>query len=159
LKSLVTKIGKPTEAVADGQQAVRLRPDSAYAHYALGFAYDQMGRREFPRAKADLSERLTTLLRDGPEVGIHVVIWSDTVGNLRRSLDRRALTEIGFRVGGAMSEQDSTELLDSPEAARLDTAHRMVFYDDERPGSLEKFRPYVIRDQDWLRTIRGTSRI
>ncbi len=99
------------------------------------------------------SERLVTLLREGPEAGIHVVIWCDTVGNLRRSLERRALGEIGFRVGGAMSEQDSTELLDSPEAARLDKPHRMVFYDDERPGHPEKFRPYVIRNQDWLRSI------
>lgn len=68
------------------------------------------------------------------------------------------LTEISFQVGGAMSELDSTELLDSPKAARLDKAHRMVFYDDDRHGSSKKFRPYVILDQDWLRTIRRISR-
>ncbi len=52
------KIGKLMEAITDGQQAVRLRPDSAYAHYAVGFAYYQVGRREFPRAKAELEAAL-----------------------------------------------------------------------------------------------------
>lgn len=99
------------------------------------------------------AERLATLLREGPEMGIHVVLWCDTVANLRRSLDRRALTQVGFRVAGAMSEQDSTEFIDAPEAARLDKPHRMVFYDDEHPGVLEKFRPYVLKDLNWLRSI------
>jgi hypothetical protein len=49
-----------------------------------------------------------------------------------------------------MSEEDSMHLIDSPAAARLDKPHRMVFYDDERPGMLEKFRPYVVRDLAWL---------
>ncbi|MEM4282826.1 MAG: FtsK/SpoIIIE domain-containing protein [Candidatus Woesearchaeota archaeon] len=100
------------------------------------------------------AERLATLLREGPEMGIHVVFWCDTVANLRRNLDRRALIQIGFRVAGAMSEQDSTEFIDSPEAARLDKPHRMVFYDDERPGVLEKFRPYILKNLNWLHSIR-----
>jgi hypothetical protein len=82
-------------------------------------------------------------------------MWCDTVGNLQRSLDRRALREIGLRVAGPMSEEDSMHLLDSPVAARLDKPHRMVFYDDERPGMVEKFRPYVVRDLAWL---QGTGR-
>lgn len=36
-------INRHQEAIASGQQAVALKPTSAYAHYALGFAYYQLG--------------------------------------------------------------------------------------------------------------------
>jgi len=91
-------------------------------------------------------EQLATLLRDGPEAGVHVLLWCDTLANLRRSLDRRAIGEIGLRVAGAMSEQDSVDWIDTPAAARLNKPHRMLFYDDERPGVYIKFRPYGILD-------------
>jgi hypothetical protein len=97
------------------------------------------------------SEQLLTILKDGPEAGIHVLIWCDTVGNLNRHLDRRALKEIDLRVVGLMNEQDSMQLLDSPIASRLDKPHRMIFYDEANPGKFEKFRPYVVRTLEWLK--------
>jgi hypothetical protein len=96
-------------------------------------------------------EQLLAVLRDGPEAGLHVLIWCDTMGNLNRSLDRRALREIELRVAGLMTEQDSMQLLDSPAASRLDKPHRMIFYDEANPGKLEKFRPYVVRTLEWLK--------
>jgi hypothetical protein len=111
---------------------------------------DDLGFRLGEETSLHPSEQLTAILRDGPEAGIHVLMWCDTVGNLQRYVDRRALREIGLRVAGPMSEEDSMHLIDSPAAARLDKPHRMVFYDDERPGMLEKFRPYVVRDLTWL---------
>jgi uncharacterized protein YukE len=111
---------------------------------------DDLGFRLGEETSLHPSEQLMAILRDGPEAGIHVLMWCDTVGNLQRYVDRRALREIGLRVAGPMSEEDSMHLIDSPAAARLDKPHRMVFYDDERPGMLEKFRPYVVRDLAWL---------
>jgi ABC-type multidrug transport system fused ATPase/permease subunit len=111
---------------------------------------DDLGFRLGEEMSLHPSEQLAAILRDGPEAGIHVLMWCDTVGNLQRYVDRRALREIGLRVAGPMSEEDSMHLIDSPAAARLDKPHRMVFYDDERPGMLEKFRPYVVRDLAWL---------
>lgn len=43
-------LNRHAEAVESAQTAVRLRPRSAYAHYALGFAYFQKG---FPRNAVD----------------------------------------------------------------------------------------------------------
>jgi len=104
------------------------------------------------------TDRLRRLVRDGPEVGMHVLAWCDAVGTLRRSLDRRTIREFGYRVAGAMGEQDSLELLDQADAARLTKAHRMIFYDEERPGALVKFRPYVVRSVDWVtRGDQGTQ--
>jgi hypothetical protein len=95
-------------------------------------------------------EQLAAIIRDGPEFGVHVLVWCDAVSNLRRSMERKTLGEIGFRVAGPMGEQDSMEILDHPGAARLDKPHRMLFYDDERPGEPEKFRPYILEDVAWL---------
>jgi hypothetical protein len=116
---------------------------------------DDLGFRLGEEMSLHPSEQLAAILRDGPEAGVHVLMWCDTVGNLQRYVDRRALREIGLRVAGPMSEEDSMHLLDSSVAARLDKPHRMVFYDDERPGMVEKFRPYVVRDLAWLQNAVG----
>lgn len=96
------------------------------------------------------SAQLSTLLQEGPEFGIHIGFWCDTVANLSRAFERRSVEAIGSRVAGAMSEQDSQRWIDSAEASRLNKPHRMILYNDEQPGVLEKFRPYVIRDKQWL---------
>jgi hypothetical protein len=98
-----------------------------------------------------LPEQFSLLLREGPEVGIHVLCWCDTYGNLMRVLDRRSLNEFAQRAAGVLSAEDSMNLLDDPAASRLDKPHRMVFFDEERPGHLEKFRPYTIPEKKWLR--------
>ena len=97
------------------------------------------------------TEQLFEILKDGPEAGIHVLIWCDTMGNLNRSIDRRALREIDLRIAGVMSEQDSVQLLDSPIAGRLDKPHRMILHDEARPGEFKKFRPYIVRNLEWIR--------
>lgn len=98
-------------------------------------------------------EQFATILREGPEVGVHVLVWCDTVANMKRVLDRKMLGEFNMRVAGAMSNDDSVSLLDEPVAARLDKPHRAIFYDEERPGYLEKFRPYAIPKSEWLEQI------
>jgi S-DNA-T family DNA segregation ATPase FtsK/SpoIIIE len=99
-------------------------------------------------------EQFFTLLREGPEVGVHVLAWCDNVANVMRALDRRMLGEFSMRVAGAMSNDDSMKLLDDTAAAHLDKPqHRAIFYDDEHPGVLEKFRPYAIPEKAWLEHI------
>ena len=49
-----------------------------------------------------------------------------------------------------MSQDDSQFILDSPAASRLDKPYRAIFYDEDRPGYLEKFRPFAIpTDKNW----------
>lgn len=100
-------------------------------------------------------ELLGNILRDGPEQGVHVIAWADTWGNATRGLSRRMAGEFGLRVGMAMSAEDSNYLLDDPAASRLKSAHRAIYYDEEKPGQLTTFRPYSIPSSDWLEsTIR-----
>jgi hypothetical protein len=101
-------------------------------------------------AAASPSENFETLLRDGPEVGVHTVAWCDTYANVTRAVPRQTIREFRTRIAGAMSNEDSMSLLDDYAAARLDKPHRLVLFDDDRPGALEKFRPYSLPDQAWL---------
>ena len=39
------------------------------------------------------AERFHALLRDGPPVGIHVIVWCDSLTNLNRAFDRPQLRE------------------------------------------------------------------
>jgi S-DNA-T family DNA segregation ATPase FtsK/SpoIIIE len=82
------------------------------------------------------------ILREGPEVGIHVVAWCDTMNNLNRTLNRRALREFELRVLFQMSANDSISLIDSPDANKLGL-HRAIFT-NEQDAATETFRPYAI---------------
>ena len=96
-------------------------------------------------------ELLKTILRDGPEVGIHVISWADTWGNATRGLDRKATGEFGLRVASVMDSGDSMNFLDSMAASKISKPHRALFYDEDRPGQLVMFRPYAMPPVAWLK--------
>jgi len=101
------------------------------------------------------SDSLLQILRDGPDVAVHTVLWSDTVAGLSRILGRKALAEFGLRAAAQMSTEESQALLDDGAAARIDRPHRMLLFDEQKPGVLEKFRPFALPNREWLeRTLR-----
>jgi hypothetical protein len=106
---------------------------------------------------ADPRELFLKLLREGPESGIHVIAWTDAYAGIVR-VDRRMLGEFSMRVAGPMSSDDSGRVIDDALAARLDKPHRAVFYDEERSGQLEKFRPYGISEKRWLESVAAQIR-
>jgi hypothetical protein len=104
-------------------------------------------------APANPAEQLPLILREGPEVGVYTIVWCDTMTNLSRTFDRYTLREFILRVVFQMSENDSHNLVESSAANKLGD-HRALLYNDEA-GSLEKFRPYAIPDQQWLTQVAG----
>jgi hypothetical protein len=97
----------------------------------------------------DSAEQFLKLLREGPEYGMHVLAWADVLASVTR-VDRRAPREFGLRLAGPMSKAESQDFLESEAAGVLDRPHRMVFADDDRPGAVEKLRPYALPDETWL---------
>ena len=95
-------------------------------------------------------ELLHAILRDGPEVGVHVVAWADTFDNATRGIGRKALGEFGLRVGAVMNVGDSMNFLDDSAASKIAKPHRAVFVDEDRPGQLVMFRPYAMPPAAWL---------
>ncbi len=91
---------------------------------------------------------LVEILRDGPEVGVHVIAWCDSVNNLNRMMERATQREFEMRVLMQMSAADSTAMIDSPEASRIGL--QRTIFSSEDAGVLEKFRPYGPPDRLWL---------
>jgi hypothetical protein len=98
------------------------------------------------------AQAFASILRDGPPVGVHTIVWCDSLNNLNRSFERQTLREFEMRVHFQMSANDSSNLIDAPAASRLGE-HRAL-YANEEEGRLEKFRPYGLPEEEWLADVR-----
>ncbi len=105
---------------------------------------------EKPESSGDL---FATILTDGPPQNIHTIIWCDTVPNLQRTLNRRALREFDVRVLFQMSAADSSELIESSAANRLGLTNALLAVESQ--GTFEKFRPYAIPDGELMQRLGG----
>ncbi len=103
---------------------------------------DKEGSAESP------DKQLQMILREGPSVGVHALIWCDSYNNVARWFERQALNDLELRVLFQMSATDSSNLMDTPAASNLGV-HRAIFYSDEK-GEFEKFRPYGVPENEWL---------
>ena len=101
--------------------------------------------------KATPADNFLTILKDGPAVGVHMIMWCDSLMNLQRTFDRNAIKEFELRVLFQMSGNDSSQLVDSPIAAKLGPQRAMFVH--EETGTLEKFRPYAFPAKEWLETV------
>ncbi|APW58676.1 FtsK/SpoIIIE domain-containing protein [Paludisphaera borealis] len=96
--------------------------------------------------------QFSEILREGPPVGIHVIVWCDSVNNMNRTFDRNALREFELRVLFQMSANDSSTVIDSPVAGKLGE-NRALFYSEEE-NRIEKFRPYGLPDDAWIAEVK-----
>lgn len=109
------------------------------------FSFSSLSSNGKPPA---VDKRFREILREGPAVGVHTLIWCDSYNSLNRVIDRPTMREIDYRVALQMSPVDSTSFIDSPAAGRLGE-HRALFYRDDT-GTLTKFRPYGRPSAEWL---------
>lgn len=93
--------------------------------------------------------QLTEIIREGPDFGIHTLLWCDTYSNLERVFDRSPETLFDMRVTLQMNGEDSRRLLDTDLASKLGP-HRAIYLDEERSTQPEKFRPYGLPTPEWL---------
>jgi ABC-type multidrug transport system fused ATPase/permease subunit len=98
------------------------------------------------------AQHLANILREGGALGVHVLVWCDSLNNLNRSMDRTTLREFEMRVLFQMSAQDSSTLIDNPLASKLGV-HRALFHSEDR-AQPEKFRPYGLPTDEWLAWVR-----
>jgi hypothetical protein len=109
---------------------------------------DDFGFGRRGEEKANPSQLLGTVLREGPSLGVHTLVWCDSLNNLNRSFDRGTLREFEMRVLFQMSAADSSTLIDNPAASKLGV-HRALYHSEDR-GVPEKFRPYALPAEPWL---------
>jgi len=109
---------------------------------------------EAPPLPPKPSELFAKILCEGPEVGVHTLLWCDTFASFERAVQRRGVDEFGLRVAMQMSENDSQNWINSSAANKLGS-NRALFSDEERSGTLEKFKPYGIPTVEWLNQIHA----
>ena len=85
-------------------------------------------------------KQFAEILREGPVLGIHTIVWADTYTTLERTFERNTLREFDFRTLFQMSATDSSNLIDTTLANKLGQ-NRALFYSEEQ-GIMEKLRPY-----------------
>ncbi len=124
--------------IRDLQRFRSLRPDDEFR-----FSYDD--------APAAISppQALAALLADGGPCGLHVIISIDTWNNTSRWLPRKLMAEFENRVLFQMSANDSSNLIDTPDASSLGL-HRALLH-NEHMGAMEIFRPYASPESAWIR--------
>jgi hypothetical protein len=102
--------------------------------------------------KPNPGKQFAEILREGPPVGVHVIVWADTLVSIDRTFERGTMREFDNRVLFQMSAADSSNLIDSPNANKLGY-HKALVYSEEQ-GVMERFRPYAMPDNEWLMLVK-----
>lgn len=100
----------------------------------------------------DPGKILARILTDGPEVGVHVIIWFDNPGGIRKRLGSNHIDECGLRVIGPMGRDDSTQLIDNSDAATLKSG-QVIVADVDRSTSV-KVRRFGAPPTGWIAGLR-----
>ena len=117
---------------------------------------DDYGMSGFGAAKeATPATMLGDLIRKGPLVGIHVIIWADTFSNAMRWLSTSLLREFDNRIAFRLNQTDSASLIDTPVAAALSPG-RAILYRDQT-GTADRFRPFNWPSDEWLQSVSGAN--
>jgi S-DNA-T family DNA segregation ATPase FtsK/SpoIIIE len=117
---------------------------------------DDFGMSGFGAARsATPASQLGDLIRKGPLVGIHVIVWSDTFSNAMRWLSNSLLREFDSRIAFRLNQTDSSSLIDTPAAASLSPG-RAILYRDQT-GAADRFRPFSWPSQQWLATVPAAA--
>ena len=106
-----------------------------------------------PNKEGTLNDTLKLLINEGPELGIHVIACFDSYSSFEKVFSRGNLQFFSMRVIGVMNSEDSERLIDSSEGSKIDKANRLIYYDDDRPGLLEKFRPFDLPTKAYISLI------
>lgn len=101
-------------------------------------------------------EHLHEILRDGSDVGVHVLATVDSAENLERRLGYAALGEFGARLVGQCSADASHRLVGSAAASRLRQGALVLHQPDL--DRTEKVRPFPVPDQQWIAGVLGGPR-
>jgi hypothetical protein len=141
----------------------RVAEDDTSAPTRLLVLYGMHRARDFDQdsvdydAEVDMPELLGQVMRDGPEVGVHTLLWFDTVAGIARRLPSAAVREASWRLAGRMGEDDSLSLI-GVEAATSLREQQLVAANEDR-GLLQRCtaiaRPGAEWTQELLRVVQG----
>lgn len=90
-----------------------------------------------------MGELLEKLLQQGPQLGIHVILWSDRYETLRNIMSMNVLDYFNHRIGFHMGVDDSNTLLGVSDASKLGTDKRLLYRNQHwEERAIDKVKPY-----------------
>jgi len=101
------------------------------------------------------AELFEAIAKDGPEVGVHVVVIGDTLATVDRRLGLQVLSDFGLLLAGPMSRDDSERLLQAELAAELKPTQAVLR--DDSNDEMQKLRCYEPATANWVRAIDGVA--
>ncbi len=110
-----------------------------------------------PYTPSPTGEQLTRLCQQGPEVGIHTLMWSDRLSSLGAvtgtASPHETLAQFEHRVALQMASDESVNFLGTPHAAKLGS-ERAFYRSEQWPADvLDKFKPFATPSQTELRSV------
>ncbi|MDA0296742.1 MAG: cell division protein FtsK, partial [Planctomycetota bacterium] len=118
---------------------------------ALRRAEDDFGFSMDDDAPPTPDKVFASLLKDGPEHGIFVHAWADTVATLERCVDRQSMRGFDQRAMFQVGSADSSTLIDSTAASMLGNNRGLLF--SEEKGTMEKFRPWGLPSEAFVAAV------
>lgn len=115
------------------------------------FGFGGFGTEKEP----ETSDHFADLVRRGPQVGIHVIIWADSFSNVTRWLSGAMLKEFDTRVAFRLNQTDSASLIDTAAAAHNGPGRAIIYRD--QTGEATRFRPWQMPDADRVAAVGGSS--
>jgi hypothetical protein len=109
--------------------------------------------------QSEPAKGLTRLAEEGPEVGIHLLAWADSLATVERVFKRGGLAHFDLRVALQMSDKESSDLLGSAVAARLGENRALFRHEDWEAGRMEKFKPYALPEPESLARLAEIVRL
>lgn len=104
---------------------------------------------------SDLVEKLERVMRDGPEVGVHVWLWSDSVTGASRRLTPRMMREVSWRIAGKMSGDDSQAFLGAGQASDLRESQLLMVNEDR--GVSTRLTAYTPPSRAWVAQVLAAA--
>lgn len=134
------------------------RPQSQVFLIVAGLHRWLEARGPNPYTPSPTGEQLARLVEQGPQVGIHTLLWCDRLGTLGAVVGTGAthetLAQFGHRVALQMTSDESVNYLSGPYAAKLGS-ERAYYRNEQWPAdALDKFKPYT-----WLSSAEINSAV
>lgn len=99
---------------------------------------------------------LEEIVRDGPELGIHTILWADSTAALAQRVSRATVQAFALRAVLQLPADDSASLIDSGSAATLKENQALLY--DERAARLTKLRPYLMPSVAFVGSLAALGR-
>ncbi|MBT2536278.1 FtsK/SpoIIIE domain-containing protein [Arthrobacter sp. ISL-69] len=100
-------------------------------------------------------QMLREILTNGPDVGIHVIGWVESVSALDRRFERETQAQFNHLLGTRMGREDSGRLFDSDAASKL--RENQLLYADLDTGAERRMMAYAVADPVWSKDVLQES--